>query len=411
MLCDGDELVDVLRQGQGVLNVLPLAGVKDDIDAQLRPARPTTPADDAGRRAGRYDARARRRSTRVHRALGARMVPFGGWEMPLEYPAGTIAEHLACRQRRRRVRRLPPRHGAGRRRRRASTGCSETLTNDLGKIGPGRAQYTHLLDDADGSVLDDIIVWWHPATTAADVFDVMPNASNTDRVRDAVGGDETTARPGRARRAGAAGAATAWPRCSPRPPPSAASGSPTPTWNGDAVHRRRHRLHGRAGRRDRRAGRRRGRPVGGDRRRRRRAGRARRPRHAAAGGRPAAARPRARPGHHAAAGRAGLGGGVGQAGVPRPRGAARRARAPASPRHLVGIATEGRRPPRAGCAVLVDGEPVGEVTSGNFSPVLGHGIALAFVPPAVAEGTAVMVDVRGTALPGTVVPTPFVAER
>ena len=40
------------------------------------------------------------------------------------------------------------------------------LTNDLGKIAPGRAQYTHLLDDADGSVLDDIIVWWHPATTA-----------------------------------------------------------------------------------------------------------------------------------------------------------------------------------------------------------------------------------------------------
>jgi DNA-binding transcriptional MerR regulator len=37
MLCDGDELVDVLRKGQGVLNVLPLAGVKDDIDAQLLP--------------------------------------------------------------------------------------------------------------------------------------------------------------------------------------------------------------------------------------------------------------------------------------------------------------------------------------------------------------------------------------
>jgi hypothetical protein len=37
VLCDGDELVDVLRRGQGVLNVLPLAGVKDDIDAQLVP--------------------------------------------------------------------------------------------------------------------------------------------------------------------------------------------------------------------------------------------------------------------------------------------------------------------------------------------------------------------------------------
>ena len=32
----------------------------------------------------------------VHRALGAKMVPFGGWEMPLEY-TGTIDEHMACR--------------------------------------------------------------------------------------------------------------------------------------------------------------------------------------------------------------------------------------------------------------------------------------------------------------------------
>jgi DNA-binding transcriptional MerR regulator len=37
VLCDGDELIDILRRGQGVLNVLPLAGVKDDIDAQLVP--------------------------------------------------------------------------------------------------------------------------------------------------------------------------------------------------------------------------------------------------------------------------------------------------------------------------------------------------------------------------------------
>src|SRR5690606_39172405 len=67
-----------------------------------------------------------------------------------------------------------------------------TLTNDLTKIGPGRAQYTHLLDDADGSVLDDIIVWWHTSADGSDVFDVMPNASNTDRVVATIGGDETT---------------------------------------------------------------------------------------------------------------------------------------------------------------------------------------------------------------------------
>jgi aminomethyltransferase len=51
---------------------------------------------------------------------------------------------------------------------------------------------------------------------------------------------------------------------------------------------------------------------------------------------------------------------------------------------------------------------VGAVTSGNFSPVLGHAIAMAFLPPDVAEGTAVELDVRGRTLAATVVPLPFV---
>jgi aminomethyltransferase len=34
----------------------------------------------------------------AHLALGAKMVPFGGWEMPLSYPWGTMAEHRACRE-------------------------------------------------------------------------------------------------------------------------------------------------------------------------------------------------------------------------------------------------------------------------------------------------------------------------
>jgi DNA-binding transcriptional MerR regulator len=51
VLCDGDELIDVLQRGQGVLNVLALAGIKDDIDSQLVPIAPVTPlppARDAG---------------------------------------------------------------------------------------------------------------------------------------------------------------------------------------------------------------------------------------------------------------------------------------------------------------------------------------------------------------------------
>jgi aminomethyltransferase len=62
-----------------------------------------------------------------------------------------------------------------------------SLSNDLRRISSGRAQYTHLLAD-DGSVTDDIIVWW----VEADRFDVMPNASNTSRVVAAIGGHDTT---------------------------------------------------------------------------------------------------------------------------------------------------------------------------------------------------------------------------
>jgi aminomethyltransferase len=80
-------------------------------------------------------------------------------------------------------------------------------------------------------------------------------------------------------------------------------------------------------------------------------------------------------------------------------------------RRLRGIAVPGRRPPRAECAVLVDGSPVGETTSGNFSPVLEHGIALAFLPRDLADGTAVEIDVRGSRLAGTVTALPFVAKK
>jgi aminomethyltransferase len=50
---------------------------------------------------------------------------------------------------------------------------------------------------------------------------------------------------------------------------------------------------------------------------------------------------------------------------------------------------------------------VATVTSGNYSPTLGHGIAMAFLPPECAIGDAIEVDVRGTRLPGVVVALPF----
>ena len=53
------------------------------------------------------------------------------------------------------------------------------------------------------------------------------------------------------------------------------------------------------------------------------------------------------------------------------------------------------------------GAEIGVVTSGNFSPTLGHGIAFAFLPPDLEPGAAVEVDVRGKPVPATVVTTPF----
>jgi len=115
-----------------------------------------------------------------HRALGAKLVEFGGWEMPIQY-TGVLEEHRACRT------------GAvifdvshlGTLRVRGADALSvlqRALTNDLGRITPGRAQYTHLLDPTDAHVVDDIIVWW----VAVEDFFVMPNASNTARIVDAL---------------------------------------------------------------------------------------------------------------------------------------------------------------------------------------------------------------------------------
>jgi aminomethyltransferase len=76
-------------------------------------------------------------------------------------------------------------------------------------------------------------------------------------------------------------------------------------------------------------------------------------------------------------------------------------------RRLRGLEVEGRRPPRADQVVLIDGAEAGVVTSGNFSPTLERGIALAFVPPDVEIGAEVGIDVRGTVVPASVVATPF----
>jgi aminomethyltransferase len=113
-----------------------------------------------------------------HVALGAKFAPFGGWEMPLEYAGGgVLKEHAAVREA---VGVFDVSHlgkaritGPG-----AAAYVNACLTNDLGRIKPGKAQYTLCCDEATGGVIDDIIAY---------LFDddhvfLIPNAANTTTV-------------------------------------------------------------------------------------------------------------------------------------------------------------------------------------------------------------------------------------
>ena len=112
-----------------------------------------------------------------HLALSAKMADFGGWMMPIEYPgAGVLAEHAAVRER---VGLFDVSHlgkasvvGQG-----ALDFLNQCLTNDLNKIENGSAQYT-LLCTPDGGVVDDLIAY----RNSADDFFLVPNASNTTDV-------------------------------------------------------------------------------------------------------------------------------------------------------------------------------------------------------------------------------------
>jgi len=113
-----------------------------------------------------------------HVAAGAKFAAFGGWEMPLEYAGGgVLKEHAAVREA---VGVFDVSHlgkatvaGPG-----AADFVNACLTNDLGRIGPGRAQYTLCCDEKTGGVVDDLIAYLRGPE---DVF-LIPNAANTAEV-------------------------------------------------------------------------------------------------------------------------------------------------------------------------------------------------------------------------------------
>ena len=346
-----------------------------------------------------------------HRALGGRMVDFAGWEMPIRY-GSVLDEHRACRAG---AVVFDVSHmgsvwvrGPG-----AFAALQGLLTNNLTRIVPGRAQYTHLLDE-DASVIDDLIVWW----VGEEEFLVVPNASNTApalaalqaAASDATGGaDVENVTEQRAMLAvqgpesrrlladlAPEAAAVAHFGVSATTLPGGVSGFVGGTgYTGEdgvelfvpveaAVDVWRALVDAGVV------------PAG-------------------LGARDTLRLEMGYPlhGHELGPGITPLQAGLAWVvGWDKPVFAGRdallaeRERGPA--RHLAGILLADRQVPLAECSVLIEGEAVGEVTSGNVSPVLERGIALAFLPPGTKAGTAVSIDIRGRSAGGEVVKTPFI---
>ena len=106
-----------------------------------------------------------------HRASGAKMVPFGGWDMPVEY-SGIVAEHLAVRER---VGLFDVSHMgqieiAGKD---ALAAVQRISCNDASKLAPGQAQYSGLMTP-EGTFVDDLLVY----RLAAQHFLLVVNASH-----------------------------------------------------------------------------------------------------------------------------------------------------------------------------------------------------------------------------------------
>jgi aminomethyltransferase len=114
-----------------------------------------------------------------HQALGARIVEFAGWEMPIQY-AGILEEHRAVRSR---AGLFDLSHmgeliveGSG-----AAAALASAIVSDPGKLAVGRAQYS-MICAPDGGILDDLIVY----RLAEERFMVVANASNARTVSDAL---------------------------------------------------------------------------------------------------------------------------------------------------------------------------------------------------------------------------------
>jgi len=347
-----------------------------------------------------------------HLELGAKLGPFGGWYMPIEYE-GTLSEHRAVRER---VGLFDLSHlgkvdvlGSG-----AIDALQRTLSNDLAKVAIGQAQYNQVLND-HGGVEEDLIVY----RLTEDRWFVVPNASNTDRVvaklTQSAGADAVEPHPdwcflGVQGPRALETVGTTFPEASDLRYMSCLEAS----FRGTPIVLTRSGYTGELGFElfgppeiarplwDELA------DVG-----------------AAFGIEPCGLGARdvlrlemgyplygqdLRPDHSPL--EAGMGWAVALDKLTLPgRDVLLRQRAEGLPSRLFGIVTEDRRHiPRVRQEVLAAGEVAGKVTSGTFSPSLGKGIAMAYLAPADAfePGAPVEIDIRGRRARATVVKPPFV---
>ena len=352
-----------------------------------------------------------------HVALGASFAAFGGWNMPVSY-AGTVAEHAAVREA---AGVFDVSHlgkalvsGPG-----AADFVNSTLTNDLGKIRPGKAQYTLCCNETGGAI-DDLIAY----LVGDDEVFLVPNAANTATVVAALRAVAPEGITIADQHRDYAVFAVQGPRA---PEVLDALGLPSDMEYMAFADADLTLPEGVAPVRVCRTG------YTGER------GFEILPRWAeagevfdallaqvtAVGGLPAGLGARdtlrtemgyALHGHELSTEISPVQARVGWAvGWDKPaffgRDALLAEKAEGPVRRLYGLRATGRGIPREGCAVTgADGQPIGTCTSGTFSPTLKQGIALALLDTAsgVKKGDEVAIDVRGRALPCEVVIPPFV---
>lgn len=349
----------------------------------------------------------------LHRELGAKMVPFAGYDMPVQYPAGVLAEHLHTRAA---ASLFDVSHmgqfslnGSN-----AATVLEALTTGDFQDLAPGRQRYTLLMNEA-GGIIDDLMVAHHPGRLLI-VANASRKAVDAHHMAQHLAGATLDQHPDRALLAlqGPGAAAVLGGLC-----PAAAAlpfmGVTIATIGGAECWISRSGYTGEDGYEI---------SVDGA--------------HAEALARALLAQPGVAPAGLGARDSLRLEAGLClygadidavttpvEANLTWAIGKRRRVEggfpgaaviqdqlANGATRYRVGLRPAGRAPARAETLIVAGGTEAGAVTSGGFSPTLGAPIAMGYVRRDIAApGTIVDLMIRETAAPATVVPLPFVPTR